>query len=87
MSTERSIDRVAKCAYYRQKHALACRVRALEQAKADKSDPHTFNRVLSHLLNGPAELDDYGVEWQAVQKRTAQGAEYALMVPINMRRP
>lgn len=86
MSAERTVDRRRKSAYYRAEHMQACRALAMAQARADRSDPFTYSRVMSHLLDGAAEMDDYTLEWQAKQHRTAQGAEYVLMVPINVRR-
>lgn len=87
MSTERTVDRKRKCAYYRAEQRHACHFRARQQAMADRSDPFTYARTMSHLLHGPAELDDYNVDWVPRVCKTPQGDEYTLMVPVNMRRP
>jgi len=52
-----------KYALHQRKHVPECQVVARAQARANSSDPNTYDRVMSHLLNGTALRGDYQVEW------------------------
>ena len=75
---------------YRAKHwREQCHQVATDQAKADPSDPHVFNRVMSHLVNGRALPSDYQVEFRK-EERTTLGenpSAYTVDVPFSMTRP
>jgi hypothetical protein len=71
---------------------------ALAQARANRSDPFCYNRVMSNLLNGNTLLGDYSVEWarkQAVSSLAALKAHpkatvepvITTTIPINRKLP
>ena len=49
--------------FHQKKHVPECQVVARAQARANPSDPNTYDRVMSHLLNGITLRGDYLVEW------------------------
>ena len=50
-------------AAFQKKHIPECQVVARAQTRASPSDPNTYDRVMSHLLNGVTLRGDYLVEW------------------------
>jgi len=50
-------------AAHQKKHIPECQAVARAQARANSSDPNTYNRMMSHLLNGVTLRGDYLVEW------------------------
>ena len=50
-------------AAHQKKHIPECQTVAKTQARANPSDPNTYDRVMSHLLNGVTLRGDYLVEW------------------------
>lgn len=48
---------------YNTKNQLNCHYVAKEQAEADTSDPFTYSRAMSHMLNGTNRRGDYEVEF------------------------
>ncbi len=72
-------------AAYNRDHMLLCIATATKQQKANRSDPSTFNRVMSHLLNGLCLISDYDVQFRKEGRKTATGASYSVEVPCNMK--
>ncbi len=62
-------------AAHQKKHVPECQAVARAQARASPSDPNTYDRVMSHLLNGITLRGDYLVEWA---KRRVEGPFAAL---------
>ena len=58
-------------AAHQKKHVPECQVVARAQARSNPSDPNTYDRVMSHLLNGITLRGDYAVEWA---KRRVEGS-------------
>ena len=77
----------AALAEYNRTQYTEMRKVATDQAKADPSDPHTYNRVMSHLQNGIATGSDYSVTFQPMERTLADGSRFTVMVPSNMGRP
>jgi len=50
-------------AAHQKKHVPECQAVARAQARSNPSDPNTYDRVMSHLLNGITLRGDYLVEW------------------------
>ena len=48
---------------HQKKHIPECKTVAKAQARANPSDTHTYDRVMSHLLNGITLRGDYLVSW------------------------
>lgn len=63
-------------AIHQRKHVPECQTVAKAQAKANSSDPNTFDRVMFHLLNGITLRGDYQVEW-------AKRREESLFAPVS----
>ena len=76
-----------KRASYHKQAAQQVRHIASQQAKADPSDPFSFNRHASHLLNGVTEMGDYNVDWRTEYRVTSKGDRYSVQVPCNVKRP
>ena len=60
---------------------------AKKQKAANPSDPFTFNRVMSHILNGLCMISDYEVEFRNEPRMTDSGKSYSVQVPFNQKRP
>ena len=50
-------------ALHQRKHVPECQTVAKAQARTCPSDPNTYDRVMSHLLNGITLRGDYLVSW------------------------
>ena len=50
-------------AVHQKKHIPECQTVAKAQARANPSDTNTYDRVMSHLLNGITLRSDYLVSW------------------------
>ena len=50
-------------AIHQKKHVIECQTVAKAQARANPSDTNTYDRVMSHLLNGITLRGDYLVSW------------------------
>lgn len=79
--------------FFRTQHGIAGAIidKAGAQARADKSDPFTYDRVLSHFKCGfPMSIDDYQVDFRPEQREYTSHGEtirYSVDVPVNMKRP
>lgn len=58
-------------ALHQKKHVPECQAVARAQARASPSDPNTYDRVMSHLLNGITLRGDYLVEWAKRRQASA----------------
>ncbi len=81
--------RRARIKYFRSVPGLI-ESKAQSQARADRSDPHTYARVRAHYENGTVvEPDDYSVEW-GKELRTSvingRSTEFSVDVPRNLKR-
>ena len=74
-------------AAYNRSQMQACIHVANKQMMANPSDPFTYSRVMSHLLNGLCLVSDYEVEFRNEPRTTESGKSYSAQVPINMKRP
>ena len=70
---------------YNRSHQDQCHIAATRQQKACPSDPFTYHRVFSHLLNGMCLISDYDVKFRKEARTTVQGATYSVEVPHNMK--
>ncbi len=74
-------------ATYNRTNLALCQATALKQQKANRSDPFTYNRVMTHLLNGLCLISDYNVQFRKEPRKTAQGASYSVDISWDMKRP
>ena len=58
---------------HQKKHVPECETVARAQAKANPSDVYSYDRVMSHLLNGITLRGDYLVSWAKVRVEGALG--------------
>lgn len=90
ITTQDAIARDARIAYFRSLPGMI-EEKALEQARADRSDPFTYARVRAHYLAGvPMSPDEYSVEWgREIRTATFEGrkVEFSVQVPRNVKRP
>jgi len=77
----------AKLAAHNRSQMVRCHAVAQTQARADRSDPHVYNRTMCHLLAGLAAIDDYNVDWVKQARETVTEEKFMVLVPTNMRRP
>ena len=64
-------DRELMALFNQTKNKMECQYAAHDQAKADRSDPYTYDRIRSHLDNGVTLSTDYEVQWDR-EKRPSQ---------------
>lgn len=81
-----TISRKSLGDYNRSHHHAAMRI-ANDQARADPSDPFTFNRVASLLLGGFCMISDYRVQFRKEERTTESGDPFVIEVPYNIQRP
>ena len=85
-------------AIHQKKHILECQTVAKAQARANPSDTNTYNRVMSHLLNGITLCSDYLVSWAKKRRDSSLAAlsqhqlasfprEITVEIPINRKIP
>ncbi|MCH7605381.1 hypothetical protein IID24_05330 [Patescibacteria group bacterium] len=90
IQTQDEIDREKRIAYFRSLSGMI-EGKATDQAKADRSDPFVYARVLAHYLAGvPMSPDEYSVEWGKELRTTVNGdrrVEFSVEVPRNVKRP
>lgn len=72
---------------YNRSQISVCEDVAKKQQHADRSDPFTYNRVMSHLLTGLCLISDYEVEFRNEPRMTENGKSYSVQVPCNQKRP
>lgn len=72
-------------ATYNRANMTLCTATATKQQKANRSDPSTFNRVMTHLLGGLCLISDYDVQFRKEMRKTATGASYSVEIPHNMK--
>ena len=62
---------------------------AKDHARADKSNPFSFKRTMSHLLGGTAPMDDYSLTWGREHRRSNINPEieFDVPMPMNMKIP
>ena len=73
-------------AAYNKAQLPQCHLTAMDQKRANPSDPSTYDRVMSHLLNGICLISDYSVQFRRETRITQQGASYSVEVPYNMKK-
>lgn len=58
---------------------------AANQARADKSDPFVYDRIVSSIYNGASVPEDYSVQWATEKAITQLSKPYVVEVlrPIN----
>ena len=83
-----SIDSTA-LSKYNLEHLATAKAKARLMARADPSDPFTYNRVLTHILNGVCVASDYDVEFRKETRYTEREPRkaYKVDIPCNMKRP
>lgn len=54
-----------------------------QQARAEKSDPFLFNRMMSAIHNGAAQLEDFHVDWFPGKVTNSFGKEVEVLLPRN----
>ena len=85
-----TIDKEARAAHYRGKARARVEQTALDHARADRSDPFTYNRITSRLFAGTEDLDDYHVDWRKETRKvqTQNGTiDYTIEVATNRKVP
>ncbi len=82
----RKADRLS-LANYNRDHMPSCIAIASKQKTANRSDPFTYDRVMSHLLGGLCMLSDYEVDFRNEPRMTESGKSYSVQVPMNQKRP
>ena len=90
IQTEDETARLARIAYFRTIPGMI-EGKALDQAKADRSDPFAYARTRCHYLTGvPMSPDEYSVGWRKelrVGELAGRKVEFAVTVPRDVKRP
>ncbi len=81
-----------RAAYNRDFYTVQVERSASDQAKAEKSDPFTRDRIRTHLRGGLCNMEDYSVEFKKKEEDVLDLSGKAVITivtetPTNMKRP